>query len=61
MLAFMGLTDRTKFRRKYIHPLWEADIIELTMPEKPNSQNQKYRLTAKGLCILYSLNNAKKI
>ena len=20
MLAFMGLTDRTKFRRKYIHP-----------------------------------------
>ena len=61
LLAFMGLTDRTKFRRKYILPLLEAGIIEQTMPEKPNSQNQKYRLTAQGLGILYSLNNAKKI
>lgn len=61
MLAFMGLTDRTKFRRKYIHPLLETGILELTIPEKPNSQNQKYRLTAKGLGILYSINNAKKI
>ena len=61
MLAFMDLTDRTKFRRKYIHPLLEASILELTTPEKPNSQNQRYRLTAKGLGILYSLNNAKKI
>ena len=61
MLAFMGLTDRTKFRRKYIHPLLEASILEQTIPNKPKSQNQKYRLTAKGLGILYSLNNAKKI
>ena len=61
MLAFMGLTDRTKFRRKYIHPLLEAGILEQTIPNKPKSQNQKYRLTAKGLCILYSINNAKKI
>ena len=28
MLAFMGLTDRTKFRRKYIRPLLEVGIIE---------------------------------
>ena len=61
MLAFMGLTDRTKFRRKYIHPLLEAGILEQTIPNKPKSQNQKYQLTAKGLGILYSLNNAKKI
>ena len=61
MLAFMGLTDRTKFRRKSIRPLLEAGIIEQTMPEKPNSQNQKYCLTAQGVGILYSINNAKKI
>ena len=60
MLAFMGLTDRTKFRRKYIHPLLEAGILEQTIPNKPKSQNQKYRLTAKGVGIQYSLNNAKK-
>ena len=41
MLAFMGLTDITKFRRKYIHPLLEAGILEQTIPNKPKSQNQK--------------------
>ena len=58
MLAFMGLTDRTKFRRKYIHPLLEAGILEQTIPDKPNSQNQKYQLTAKGLELIdYLVNN----
>ena len=60
MLAFMNLTDRTKFRRKYIHPLLEAGILELTIPEKPNSQNQKYRLTAKGLALQNSLNSTSR-
>jgi len=55
MLAFMDLTDRTKFRRKYIHPLLEVGIIEQTMPEKPNSRNQKYQLTAKGLELIEHL------
>ena len=54
MLAFMGLTDRTKSRRKYIHPLLEVGIIEQTMPEKPNSRNQKYQLTDKGFNLLDS-------
>ena len=49
ILTFMGLADRTKFRRKYIHPLLEAGILEQTIPDKPNSQHQKYRLTVKGL------------
>lgn len=51
MLAFMGLTDRTKFRRKYIHPLLEAGILEQTIPNKPNHPKQKYRLTAKGITL----------
>ena len=59
MLAFMGLSDRTKFRRKYIRPLLEAGILELTIPDKPNSQNQKYRLTAKGIALKNNLTNNK--
>jgi predicted transcriptional regulator len=55
----MGLTDRTKFRRKYIRPLLEAGIIEQTMPEKPNSRNQKYQLTAKGLELIEHLKRNK--
>ena len=49
MLSHLGLADRTKFRRKYIHRLLQVNIIELTIPDKPNSQHQKYRLTPKGL------------
>ena len=51
MLAFMGLSDRTKFRRKYIHQLLEVGILELTILDKPDSRNQKYRLTAKGVAL----------
>ena len=60
MLAFMGLTDRTKFRRKYIYPLLNAGILEQTMPDKPNSRNQKYRLTAKGLALQNSLSSTNR-
>ena len=59
MLAFIGFADRTKFRRKYIRPLLEAGILELTIPDKPNSQNQKYRLTAKGIALKASLTSSK--
>ena len=59
MLAFMGLTDRTKFRRKYIHPLLEVGILEQTMPNKPNSLNQKYQLTAKRLELIEHLKSNK--
>ena len=51
MLAFMGLTDRTKFRRKYIRQLLEVGILEPTIPDNPNSRNQKYRITAKGIAL----------
>jgi predicted HTH transcriptional regulator len=59
MLAFMGLTDRTKFRRKYIYPLLNAGILEQTMPDKPNSRNQKYQLTANGWDLIDDLKNSK--
>ena len=59
MLAFIGFADRTKFRRKYIHPLLEAGILEQTIPNKPKSQNQKYQLTAKGIALKDSQTNNK--
>ncbi len=34
--------------------------VELTIPDKPNSQNQKYRLTTKGLALKESLTNNKE-
>ena len=52
MLSFMNLSDRTKFRKKYIYPLLDAGILQMTIPDKPNSNAQRYILTPYGLDII---------
>lgn len=49
LMHFMNLSHRPNFRKNYLQPAIEQGIIELTIPEKPSSSNQKYRLTPKGL------------
>ncbi len=45
----LGLSDRNNFRKNYLNPAFETGLIEYTIPEKPKSSNQKYRLTGKGI------------
>jgi len=47
-----GGTDRTKFRNQALRPLLDAGFIEMTIPDKPTSSKQKYRLTEAGKKIL---------
>ena len=51
-MSLHGRTDRTKFRRQVLRPLLEAGWLEMTVPDKPTSSKQKYRLTEKGRYIL---------
>ena len=44
----LGLKDRKHFTAAYLRPAVEAGLIEMTLPEKPRSQNQGYRRTAAG-------------
>lgn len=44
----LGLRDRKSFRERYLAPALQAELIEMTVPDKPNSRLQKYRLTEKG-------------
>jgi Fic family protein len=44
----MGLSDRKSFRERYLKPALADGLIEMTIPDKPNSRLQKYRLTDKG-------------
>ena len=47
------------FRRLYLLPALEAGLIEMTIPEKPNSRLQRYRLTDKGSVLLTVLRKGK--
>jgi ATP-dependent DNA helicase RecG len=44
----LGLKDDEHFRKTYLQPALEAGLIEMTVPDKPRSSKQRYRLTPKG-------------
>jgi hypothetical protein len=44
----LKLSDRESFRLNYLKPALEQGFIEMTIPDKPNSRLQKYRLTILG-------------
>lgn len=44
----LDLQDRKSFRQRYLRPALDLGLIEMTIPDKPNSRLQKYRLTDKG-------------
>jgi Fic family protein len=46
--AALRLSDRKSFRERYLKPALADGLIEMTIPDKPNSRLQKYRLTDKG-------------
>ena len=42
MQQFVGIKTREYFRRVILKPLLDAGILKMTIPDKPNSRNQKY-------------------
>lgn len=44
----LGLSDRKSFRELYLAPALQAGLIEFTIPDRPNSRLQAYRLTELG-------------
>lgn len=43
LMERLGLSHRPTFRKNYLNPALEQKLIERTIPDKPNSKNQKYR------------------
>jgi len=48
----LKLKDEEHLRKAYLLPALEAGFIEMTIPDKPRSSKQRYRLTEKGRAAL---------
>ena len=55
----LSLKHRPTFRANYLHPALDAGLIEMTLPDKPSSRLQKYRLTEAGRNRLAGLTEAR--
>ena len=42
LMEKLGLHSKEGFRRNYLRPAIEKDLIHMTIPDKPNSRNQRY-------------------
>lgn len=47
----IGLKDRMHFQRAYLDPLLVAGWLQMTIPDKPNSRLQRYRVTPAGAAL----------
>ena len=45
LFAALQLNNETRNYEAYLHPLMEVGWVEMTLPDKPNSRNQRYRLS----------------
>jgi hypothetical protein len=48
----LNLKSQANFRDRYLLPALRTGLIEMTIPDRPNSRMQKYRVTAKGRGLL---------
>ena len=48
LLDALGMTHREHFRSAFLKPALDAGVVEMTLPDKSNSSNQRYRRTALG-------------
>lgn len=43
LMSALNIKHKPNFRKNYLQPALHQNLIEMTVPEKPNSPKQKYR------------------
>lgn len=56
LMIRMKLRSSSNYRDQYLYPAMAAGYVAMTLPDKPQSKNQKYYLTPKGIELLKQLN-----
>lgn len=59
LMNILGQTNRTRFKKNSLDPLIEAELLGYTIPDKPQSLNQKYKTTDKGIKLLDQIQEEK--
>lgn len=44
LMELLGLKSRASFKQNYIDPALELEFIKMTIPDKPKSRNQRYKI-----------------
>ena len=52
LLQAIGVGNETRNFRRHIAPLLDAGLLERTVPDRPTSRHQQYRVTAEGRALL---------
>ena len=60
LMKLLQINHRPHFLFEYLQPAINEGLIEMTIPDKPKSIHQKYRLTSKGKILKQKLGGAKK-
>ena len=55
LLSRLGLSNETRNVRRHLDPLIDAGLVERTIPDKPRSRLQRYRITDAGRTYLNRL------
>ena len=56
----LRIAHRPHFLEAYINPAVKAGLIEMTLPDKPTSRNQRYRRTSAGEALARQLTESSK-
>jgi DNA-binding PadR family transcriptional regulator len=56
----LSLKHEDHFRKAYLVPALNAGLIEMTIPDKPTSSKQRYRLTRAGQELLAQMKDQKQ-
>ena len=60
LLSRLGLSNETRNVRRHLDPLIDAGLVERTIPYKPTSRLQRYRITDAGRTYLDRLSGDVK-